>query len=300
MNTSTCFIKLLTAALLLSHVSTAQNIGIGTTSPAMKLHVRSTADTALLIDNTTPLALNTNTGFYFKNGQYYTGAIKTTGTATAFSRLGFFTFATENRNDLVERLTIADNGNVGIGVTDPSATLDINGGIKISGGSPGQGKVLMSDANGNGSWQNQPFQFSGFKTGIEPAGASISSGLTTILTFSAEEYDDPAAFFSNVFIVPATGLYHFEALLTWNITAVLFSSKYTMSVLVNGTENHRSVMNVTAGTGFQHTQQISFDQKLTTGQAVTVWVTQDSGIPQTVMGNAGDVRYSFFSGRRVY
>ncbi|WP_042721685.1 tail fiber domain-containing protein [Flavobacterium sp. B17] len=44
--------------------------------------------------------------------------------------------------------------NVGIGTTAPDANakLDINGKIKISGGSPGAGKVLTSDANGLASW----------------------------------------------------------------------------------------------------------------------------------------------------
>ncbi len=49
--------------------------------------------------------------------------------------------------------TITDNGtNVGIGTTNPAATLDVNGTIKISGGSPGAGKILVSDATGIGSW----------------------------------------------------------------------------------------------------------------------------------------------------
>jgi hypothetical protein len=49
-------------------------------------------------------------------------------------------------------LTINTSGNVGIGVSDPDALLEINGQIKITGGSPGSGKVLQSDGNGVGSW----------------------------------------------------------------------------------------------------------------------------------------------------
>ena len=45
-------------------------------------------------------------------------------------------------------------GNVGIGVTDPDAKLEVNGQVKITGGSPGANKVLTSDANGLASWQN--------------------------------------------------------------------------------------------------------------------------------------------------
>ena len=43
-------------------------------------------------------------------------------------------------------------GGVGVGTTVPGAALDINGQIKIQGGTPGSGKVLTSDAAGLASW----------------------------------------------------------------------------------------------------------------------------------------------------
>ena len=55
-------------------------------------------------------------------------------------------------------------GNTGIGVTDPSSKLDIAGQIRIRGGSPGDGKVLTSDAVGLASWQTpaiNPWQING-------------------------------------------------------------------------------------------------------------------------------------------
>jgi|GEM_PF-695739 len=45
------------------------------------------------------------------------------------------------------------SGNTGIGVTNPTAKLEVAGQVKITGGSPGAGKVLTSDANGLASWQ---------------------------------------------------------------------------------------------------------------------------------------------------
>ena len=51
------------------------------------------------------------------------------------------------------RMVIRGNGNVGIGTTTPpGAKLEVAGQVKITGGSPGAGKVLTSDASGLASW----------------------------------------------------------------------------------------------------------------------------------------------------
>lgn len=49
-------------------------------------------------------------------------------------------------------VVILDNGNFGIGTTTPATTLDVNGTIAVRGGSPGSGKVLTSDADGDATW----------------------------------------------------------------------------------------------------------------------------------------------------
>ena len=51
-------------------------------------------------------------------------------------------------------LTVLKNGNVGIGPASPTAKLEVGGQVKITGGSPGAGKVLTSDADGLASWQS--------------------------------------------------------------------------------------------------------------------------------------------------
>src|SRR3989338_6133209 len=46
-----------------------------------------------------------------------------------------------------------EGGRVGIGTMTPDAKLEVNGQVKITGGSPGDDKVLTSDNNGMASWQ---------------------------------------------------------------------------------------------------------------------------------------------------
>ncbi len=53
-------------------------------------------------------------------------------------------------------------GKVGIGVNYPEAELEINGQMRITGGDPGTGKVLTSDAEGTASWQHSPMSILGY------------------------------------------------------------------------------------------------------------------------------------------
>ena len=50
-------------------------------------------------------------------------------------------------------VTVDQAGAVGIGTTTPGAKLEVVGQVKITGGTPGAGKVLTSDAAGLASWQ---------------------------------------------------------------------------------------------------------------------------------------------------
>jgi hypothetical protein len=58
-------------------------------------------------------------------------------------------FATNNRSI---DMSLDISGNLGIGTTSPGAKLEVAGQVKITGGTPGAGKVLTSDATGLATW----------------------------------------------------------------------------------------------------------------------------------------------------
>lgn len=68
-------------------------------------------------------------------------------------------------------------GSVGIGTSTPSTMLDVNGQIRIGGGSPSAGKVLTSDSTGLASWQAPPTP--------TITGANITDGTITTDDLSA-------------------------------------------------------------------------------------------------------------------
>jgi hypothetical protein len=106
-------------------------VGIGTLTPDYKLHVVSGNSSLLKIENSTALNNLVTTDLFFKTGTWYTGGIKTIGTGTNVARIGIFTFAGSNPGDLLERVSILDNGDVGIGTNAPAYKLDINGRPRI-------------------------------------------------------------------------------------------------------------------------------------------------------------------------
>jgi hypothetical protein len=137
------FITLL--AVLFSLNVFAQNIGIGTTTPDEKLQV----DSVIRIG---------------KNAIIPTGS-----TRKNTIKFGDGNFATISEQDKDDRLVLNAGsfsfrtGNVGIGLDSATEKLDVNGDLKADTILPtairmipnaGLGKVLTSDAAGNGTWQS--------------------------------------------------------------------------------------------------------------------------------------------------
>lgn len=84
-------------------------------------------------------------------------------------------------------------GNVGVGTTNPGAKLDVAGQIKITGGAPGVGKILTSDADGLATWEDAAAS-GGSVTSVDMtvpsymnvSGAPLTSAGTLDLSFKSQ------------------------------------------------------------------------------------------------------------------
>jgi len=131
------------------------NVGIGTTAPAAKLEISQVASDA----GGNGLTI-TGTGTGAQNWQWYPSSNQSLnlmrpglrlvrfGNDGSFSAGGLDNDAGASADFFVN----GTSGNVGIGTTSPGAKLEIAGQIKITGGAPGAGKVLTSDASGLATW----------------------------------------------------------------------------------------------------------------------------------------------------
>jgi len=97
--------------------------------------------------NPITLAAGVENGVYFKTSNRYTGAIKTIGTGTAAARMGLFAYASTSVVNLREYLSITDVGDVGIGMTNPAAKLQVARGTGINGTAMFEGTNFSSHFN---------------------------------------------------------------------------------------------------------------------------------------------------------
>ncbi len=159
-----------------------------------------------------------------------------------------------------------NSGNVGIGVATPTEKLEVNGQVKITGGSPGAGKVLTSDAAGVASWET-PGDNVAFSAHASTS-QSLPASATTPIDFGSEEYDDGNNFAANTFTAPSDGLYQFNAHVRFG--AASSEGLYTWIGFYKNGSLYQEVTNLTNDDTFG--EHISTSMKLASGDAITVKV----------------------------
>jgi microcystin-dependent protein len=101
-------------------ITTAGNVGIGTTNPAAKLHVVGEGRFGVI---------NLWATDYKPDGQPWYGLLKEPTNIVRYNAFAGHAFSTSGGQAMI----INSSGNVGIGITNPQAKLDINGNVTING-----------------------------------------------------------------------------------------------------------------------------------------------------------------------
>ena len=202
--------------------------------------------------------------------------------------------------------TLAPAGlNMGINTKFPSASLDVNGSMKIRGGSPGLNKVLTSDALGNASWKAIPSQAPtqvSFGAYILPASApAIPCCSFTKLNFGQAEEAGTANLVAGTFTAPETGMYHFDAAVTFAVATAGTNVSLRIVVLspTNVAQASYETRENNSPVSTEKTIATSNTIKLASGQKVEVQMQVNNPVQVNNTGSLGIDRKSRFQGYKI-
>lgn len=170
--------------------------------------------------------------------------------------------------------------------------LKTNGGIQMNGINESMGKVLTSDANGNATWQGA-VAFSAIYGGESNLTVGQNSEIT--IPFSNKTYDLNNNFSNTIFTAPVSGIYHFDATITWQG----FSPTNGYGRLSLFKNDEAVYGDIQSGQQNAFSQHLSLDIKLFANDVVKIKAFQNSTSDQVltntgVFGSAGN--YIYFSG----
>ena len=222
----------------------AQNVGIGTANPAVTLDVLSPAGHTARFNGTNNMFLS------IYESDAYRGYVGSYSGAAEDVDFGTGSGNTNGKVHLtiqaIPRMTVASNGNVGVGNTSPTRKLDVNGSLGVNGalfsnGQPGDaGQVLVSTGPSSApEWK--PTSFSSntrFGLRLQKVGTA-SNTLDAAVTYYNQNTTD-VNIDGSAITINKSGLYRFNG---------------DMAGLVQGvfTELPEMTcdMNLSGGTGFQ-------------------------------------------------
>ena len=167
-----------------SITDTGTNVGIGTSSPSAKVHIRGTQNsTVFYIDDSSQsghrqleFSSSSNGQIWDINSQGDSGGVEAN-----------LTLSTKGS----ERMRIGSSGNVGIGTSNPSAKLDVVGDIEVSGGLyvGGTGSANYLDDYETGTFTPTFINTGGVTYGTQTDGEYVKVGsivsVTGVITLTA-------------------------------------------------------------------------------------------------------------------
>jgi hypothetical protein len=245
------------------NVSTG-NVGIGNVSPSYKLDVKGRPR----------IRHNGNTAAIWFDGEY----------APQTSLIGTIDnnhFGIWGNNGAGWNFSMnITNGFTGIGISAPTASLDVNGNFRMRSSFPKKGSVLMSDDNnGNAVWAD-PVAFKvtgGYDDEPNTVVDTTSDVWFKIFFYQIAEYNIGASYQSlaSQFVAPENGIYHFETVLEWEN----FTDRNTVRLRLNRNGNIYTIashykVNMTQGPNYyfavQQPSRLMTDVQLQAGDII--WV----------------------------
>lgn len=169
------------------------------------------------------------------------------------------------------------NKNTGIGTSTPTATLDLNGTLRLRSDAPAKGSVLTSqDASGNAEWVN-PVVFRAESTFDNVSQLCPNYTWTKVLFNQSPVYNISSAYLPNSseFVAPTNGIYEFN-------TSVAFTSSANISQAIrlvlrrNGVnitiaqKHNKGIYRNNSQGNFAEPVMLSFESNLLAGDQI--WV----------------------------
>lgn len=257
------------------------NVGIGVTNPVAKLDIKTSDINPMKISGADPMYISLLEGNAYRG--YFGSFAGNAEDVDIGTGLGNTTGKMHLTIQASPKLTVAANGNVGIGNMSPSNKLDVSGDINFTGnlrtnGSAGtNGQVLTSNGNASPTWANSAFgnttRFS-FNLIQTTDGYNIDT-----MSFVSANYNlNP----SQVFVLAGnatrlqinkTGLYHFSGALDinyFNLTSIFDVAGYLDYRIDNKIYpvGMAPAIHVVGGGNYDYYSrlQFSFDVYITSGQ----------------------------------
>lgn len=249
-------------------------VGIGTVSPNYHLQIHNSGS------NSTSLQISNNAG----GSTIYDGALITQENDDLNIENMEGAGKINLKNGGVPRMTITSTGLVGINQLNPIAPLDVSGPIRVNDGNQGVGKVLTSDALGNGSWKGAIACSAGHLSS-----GSIGGGYTDLI-FDNEIYDLGGNYdnVTGIFTASEDGIYHFDGNI--NSATAISTGTFYLILKVNASINCGGGVN--AATASETSVNYSIDLKLNAGDHVN-WSTRNTtGTTILIYNDNADVRMS--------